>query len=168
MTQPKKFNGLNAQILLDGKPIVSATNVEFDVDSDKEDRKKQWEEIEAAIDALNSKHTMMRDNDYSYPFGYDRDDGDEQPEEEEGEESLDEQFDFIKVKELAKIKLDPGEALMVKLPKDTPHEEGEAIYQYITQMLGTRKVLVFIGDIELSKIDYSAHAPQGRHPLYDK
>lgn len=108
--------------------------------------------------------TMMRDNNFGYPNG----DDDELDNEEEEDLPLDEEFDYIKVKELNKIKLDPGEALVIKLPADTSYEDAQRMYEYVCQTLKTDKVLIFIGDIELSKIDYSNHAPTKRHPLYDK
>lgn len=120
--------------------------------------------------------TVMMTRGGGYPYNYGADffldengDGEELEEDiEEEEKPLDEEFEFIKVKEIQKIKLDPQEALIIKLPAETSYEEAQRTYEYVVQTLKTDRVLVFVGDVEFTKADFSAHAPTKKHELYDK
>lgn len=101
---------------------------------------------------------------FGYP-GYDKDEDQEEEIIEEDDKPLDEEF--IRIKEISKIKLDPGEALIIKLPPETNYEDAQRTYEYVVQVLKTDQVLIFIGNVEFSKVDFSSHAPTKKHPLYE-
>ena len=69
----------------------------------------------------------------------------------------------LNIKEIEKIKLEPNEALAVKFSEEIDSESAFECRRQLCHLLGTDKILVFVGDVELSKVDYQSHK---KHPIY--
>lgn len=137
-------------IEVDGEKIkVSSAKIEFD-------------EVCPAVKQRKEQELMTMQSDF--PFGdWEMNFDDEEEKAEFGANEPTKETQMIPIKEINKISLSEDEALVVKLPDNTEPDHANELYKYLCHVFNTHKIVVLIGDIEFTKVDWSKHK---KHPLY--
>ena len=60
---------------------------------------------------------------------------------------------FVKIKEVEKINLKPGDVLLIKLIEETSHSDASCILKNMVKLFPNNKVVVFIGDVKFQAVE---------------
>ena len=62
----------------------------------------------------------------------------------------------IEIEEIAKIRIQPNEYLMVRLPKDTSRDTAKYLDRYLKNSMKehANRILIFVGDVQFDKVAF--------------
>lgn len=60
---------------------------------------------------------------------------------------------FVKIKEIEKINLKPGDVLLIKLIEEVSHSHADHVLKNMVKLFPNNKVVVFIGDVKFQAVE---------------